>query len=105
MSERIEKAAADGQALFGVEAPKGQTWIELAQEEARAFGVYLPDDIADFILWEKTAFPACDEAMIRQQVREHVRGNLYNMKVAFPPPPATGPTRFEKVDNDDGDGP
>lgn len=43
------------------------TWIELV----KSYFPNVDDDYADFILWEKTAFPICGLEQVKEQLREY----------------------------------
>lgn len=43
-------------------------WIDVVRQE---MGKYVPDDVADYILWNETAFPFADVEHVRKQVREY----------------------------------
>lgn len=74
------------------------TWVDLAKEEGLKLGIHLTDEMADYILWEETAFPHGGKQYIREQVTAVLNANLYAMKTSFPPPPSTAPTRFERIE-------
>lgn len=71
-------------------------WIQLAQEEAEKLGVYLPKEVAEHILWEKTAFPCADEGTVRAQVTEALHENLNALRKIVKPADA-GPSRYERL--------
>lgn len=74
------------------------TWIELAQEEAGKFGIALPPELADYYLWEETAFPYCDELTVREQLREVLQTNLAGLRAQYP----TGVrTAYDRLKEDD----
>jgi hypothetical protein len=56
------------------------TWLEVAKDEAKKFGIELDDTQADHLLWEYTGFPdfwnipadgATHEECARTQLRRH----------------------------------
>jgi hypothetical protein len=72
------------------------TWIELAKEEAARLGVIITDEIADYILWEETAFPFDGPDQIRRQVAEFIEKHGKNFE-----PKTEGPTVWNKLDESD----
>jgi hypothetical protein len=68
------------------------TWLELAKAEAAKFGVVLTDEAADFILWERTAWPGISADETRLAVAEEIQKNWLN----FNPKPE-GPTAWDKI--------
>lgn len=76
------------------------TWLQLAKEEGLKLGIHLDDKAADYILWEFTAFPHGGHDYIRGQVADALNKNLVAMQTHYPPPLSTGPTRFERLDDE-----
>lgn len=72
------------------------TWRQLAQEEAQKLGVILDDDAADFILWERTAFPMIDPEELRRAVAMEIEANWKHYK-----PKTEGPTAWDKLVEDE----
>jgi hypothetical protein len=79
-----------------VEAVEAVTWLELAKEEAAKVGVILTDDAADFILWERTAFPMIGPDECRRQIAEEIEANWRNFD-----PKTSGPTFWDKLGSED----
>ena len=49
----------------------GETWTEMVRRVSEEYGLGPPsDDEADFVLWEKTAFPFAPPDHVERQVRE-----------------------------------
>jgi hypothetical protein len=72
------------------------TWLELAKEEAARLGVIIDDKLAEYILWEETAFPFDDPDNIRRQVAEFITAYGKNFE-----PKVQGPTAWDKLDKDE----
>ncbi len=75
---------------------EGLTWLELAKEEAAKQGVVIDDRIADYILWEETAFPFDNPDAIRRQVADFISKHGKTFK-----PKETGPTAWDKLASED----
>jgi len=46
------------------------TWLDLVKQRAAAHGVALTDTEAEFVLWERTAFPVAGRAEVERQLDE-----------------------------------
>ncbi len=81
-----------------------ETWLELVHKETQKLDVYVPDAIAEMLLWEYTGFPAfwfTDDAPeeCRAQVRTILNENLFAWQTQFPPPERSpeGPSVWERL--------
>lgn len=73
------------------------TALEVAQDEARKLGIELPNDIADYILWELTPFPLVSgEPDIREAVKKALEENIGVWRREYPPP-QVGKPRLERI--------
>ena len=73
------------------------TYRELVFEEALKMGIVgLNDESADFILWERTAFPLLDESALRREVALELKNWTNTGKIK-----TEGPTVWDKLNSDE----
>jgi hypothetical protein len=77
--------------------PDTTTWIQLAKEEALKAGVIIEDEAADFILWERTAFPFIGPDELRRAIAIEIETHWKNYK----PKTVESPTAWAKLDKDE----